>query len=89
MRHPKRRLGGLEERLDVLRRACPCAGLIVEEALGRFRRAEVGRDDIVDALAAAVTGYVSHGELATIPDPAPRDGEGLPMEMVYYSSQRP
>ena len=80
----KRRLNGYQERLSVLRRHFAAADTITEEALARFRRKEVARDDILDALAAAVTGYLSQGQLSTIPAGAPTDDQGLAMEMVYY-----
>ena len=60
------------------------ADMIAEEALSRYRRSVVARDDILDALAAAITGYLSKGDLTSIPEPVPLDQYGLPMEMVYY-----
>jgi len=42
------------------------------------------RDDVVDAFAAALTARLSEGNLVTLPEIPPRDGEGLPMEMVYW-----
>lgn len=43
-------------------------------------------DDILDALAAAVTARLGHpNRLATLPAKPPHDARGLPMEMVYYN----
>lgn len=83
----KSRLIGYEERLAVLQKHFAPAETVVQEALASYRRSEVARDDILDALAAAVTGYLSQGQLQTIPDPAPNDAFGLAMEMVYYDPE--
>jgi len=80
----KSRLSGYEERLAVLRQLFDPAEAIAKAALARYRRSEVARDDILDALAAAVTGYLSRGELRSIPEDVPRDAFGLPMEMAYF-----
>lgn len=46
--------------------------------------AAVGNDDVVDALALALTASPKTGELATLPDSPPPDStDALPMEMVY------
>ena len=43
-------------------------------------------DDILDALAAAVTARLGYpDQLATLPDDPPTDDCGLPMEMVFYN----
>lgn len=84
MTRRKKRLDGYHERLAVLRRHFQPAETIAEAALSRYRRAEVARDDILDALAAALTGYLSQGRLNAIPADPPRDAYGLAMEMVYY-----
>ena len=44
----------------------------------------VKADDILDALAAAVTALLGNDHLVSIPDEAETDSCGLPMEMVYY-----
>lgn len=80
----KSRLDGYHERLAVLKRRFEPSETITEQVLARYRRSEVARDDILDALAAAVTGYLSRGQLSTIPADVPKDAYGLPMEMVYY-----
>lgn len=40
-------------------------------------------DDLLDALALAVTAGASPNELRTLPADPPEDHEGLPMQMVY------
>lgn len=84
MTNRKSKLSGYRERLVVLRQHFESAGTIAQQALERYRRSEVARDDILDALVAAVTGYLSRGQLSTIPANPPVDAHGLIMEMVYY-----
>lgn len=84
MSNRKKTLIGYEERLAILQQVFVTADMIAEEALSRYRRSVVARDDILDALAAAITGYLSKGDLTSIPEPVPLDQYGLPMEMVYY-----
>ncbi len=85
MSHKKSRSAGFEERLRVLRTHFPRSDALVEEALHTFRRSKVARDDILDALAAAVTALFGNGRLSSIPEEPQVDPFGLPMEMVYYT----
>jgi predicted RNase H-like nuclease len=84
MSHNKKRPEGFEERLQVLRQHFPKCDELVIEALTDFPRSQVKKDDILDALAAAVTGMCGHDHLVTIPEEPEKDSEGLLMEMVYY-----
>lgn len=56
------------------------------EACRRFVGGGVGKDDILDALVAAVTARCGFGRLRTIPECPPTDCKGLPMEMVYWEA---
>lgn len=78
----KKSRDGLEERLAVLGRYWPevRAGFAACEAA--YRRKDVARDDIVDAMVGAVTARLRPG-LATFPERPARDAAGLPMEIVY------
>ena len=73
---------GCAERLQVLERHWPGASALVKQArLAHPARRDLATDDIVDALAGAVSAAApSH---ATLPPAPARDGKGLPMEMVY------
>ncbi|MCL6593222.1 MAG: DUF429 domain-containing protein [Alicyclobacillus sp.] len=75
---------GLAERLSLLQKFFPWAGEIWAEALATFRRREVSRDDILDAMAAAVTGLLGGGRLKTLPPSPESDVRGLAMEIVYF-----
>ena len=75
---------GERERKDILRLLEPRTDRIVDEATQRFLRKDVAKDDILDALAAAVTGYHGYDALRTLPQNPVVDIKGLPMEMVYW-----
>ena len=82
MKFSKKRSTGVAERLSVLKKLEPRSAEIYERAGSEFRRKVVGRDDILDALVAALIARVRTGRLRSIPDSPPRDAIGLPMEMV-------
>ena len=83
MESPKKGNPGRDERLRVLQEAEPRAQKIYEGGCCKFRRKVVARDDILDALAAAVVAYHHHDRLRTLPECPPKDPKGLPMEIVY------
>ena len=83
MRYSKRSIDvGIPERIEVLRRWFPATDEIYEDVLHSYLRKKVARDDILDALVAAVAGYVSQGKMINIPDPPEMDPTGLPMRMA-------
>ena len=84
MSHRKKVRKGREERIGVLECIEPRTQAIFEKACSIFLRKCVGKDDILDALVAAVTARLGHDRLKTIPDCPPKDAKCLPMEMVYY-----
>ena len=73
---------GVEERLAVLARRWRPARQAFEQAMKSYRRAEVGRDDILDAMVLAVTASLPAGRRTTLPASPRRDEKGLRMEMV-------
>ena len=83
MRSSKKRSAGVAERLHVLESIEPRSREIYEGAGTKFRRKVVGRDDIVDALVAALVARERFDRLTSVLDVPPRDARGLPMEMVY------
>jgi predicted RNase H-like nuclease len=80
----KKEAAGEAERLEVLQRVYGGA----KELFFALKRELTGRnaapDDLLDALAAAVTGFIGRNKLRTLPDRPERDAHGLPMEMVYF-----
>ena len=83
MQHAKKRNEGLSERTQLLQSIYPQTVDIIAHALSTYRRKDVARDDILDALAAAVTGLMGKQNLTSIPQEPEFDKRGLRMEMVY------
>lgn len=89
MKHPKKTPEGISERRSVLKSACPCTEEIMESALSGYRRKQVKRDDILDALSIAVTAKlgVERGFLSVVETPE-YDQHGLCMEIVFAKYNR-
>ena len=83
MQHAKKRNEGLAERTQLLQSIYPQTTEIINHTLSTYRRKDVARDDILDALSAAVTGLVGGDNLVSIPQEPEFDERGLRMEMVY------
>ena len=78
---------GRDKRRHILENIQSGANEVYREARSEFRLKDVARDDILDALVAAVTAYkgTTQGRLEVLPyDHPPKDSKGLPMEMVYW-----
>lgn len=83
MTYSKKTEQGFQERLKLLKVHCPQAKRVIDQAMRQYRRAELSRDDVVDALAAFVTAAVPNDELCTAPLYPEHDSRGLAMENVY------
>ena len=81
MQHGKKRAPGRRERLAVLQRCWPQAKTAGDEIGRLYRRRQVAPDDVLDAMATAVTARASR--LNSLPEPPPRDAEGLPMQVTW------
>lgn len=88
MKNSKKKREGFSERMRVLQSVYPHTNDIVNHALFTYKRKEVARDDILDALSAAVTAAMGIERLVSIPETPECDSKGLPMEMVYCSHSR-
>ena len=84
MSNNKKTAAGRQERLAVLERFFPRCRVLFDQAAGEFLRREVALDDIIDAMVCAVTAKYANGNYRTLPDRPPVDGQGLPMEIVYF-----
>lgn len=84
MRHSKKTREGAQERLDALATVWPPARDYVAEALHKHGKAN--RDDIIDALVAAVCAREIN-RCRTLPEEAQTDATGLAMEMVYWPAR--
>ena len=82
MRFPKRTIEGQRERLKVLQTAISDVEEVYRNALAQFRRSQVARDDILDALILAVVAKgMATGGARRVPRRPPRDSQGLLMEI--------
>ena len=80
MRHSKRTKVGFEERMAVLEGCWAGARAATCEVSGRYRRKDVARDDIPDAMVAALTGRAA--KLKLLPEQPPLDAR-LPMQIAW------
>jgi len=80
----KKGAAGEAERLEVLERLYPRARALFLEMRETLPKGRAIPDDLMDALAAAVTGMLGGKELRTLPENPECDAHGLPMEMVYF-----
>ena len=82
----KTTLKGYYDRLKILRTFEQRTDEIVESALPFTCDNRAAADDILDALAAAVTARLGYPDkLKTLPETPPKDEHGLRMEMVFYN----
>lgn len=83
MEHAKAQDEGFNERLEVLSCHHPEARALNEQLTRRYSTAMLSRDDVLDALAGAVTAFLGAERLQTLPEEPEVDSRGLRMEMVY------
>jgi predicted RNase H-like nuclease len=83
MRWSKRTPEGFMERIDLLESVFPGAKPLFNTIREATKPSIVAADDILDAMAAAVSATHPEFILETIPANPPRDQRGLIMEMVY------
>jgi predicted RNase H-like nuclease len=76
----KKKKAGFEERMELVRSYYEESDTVVDQAVGRYLRKDVARDDILDALVGAVTAMYP---LMSVPYSREYDEKGLPMEIVY------
>lgn len=81
----KKAAAGEGERLEILKRVYPPAKALFFEMKENLPGRSAAPDDLMDALAAAVTGLLGGRELKTLPENPERDAYDLPMEMVYFT----
>lgn len=84
MAYSKKRPRGFSERYAILKKVCPETKAIVDNALERFMRKDLARDDILDAIVLAVSAKLPLSSIRTVPSNPLRDTKGLPMEIVYF-----
>ena len=88
MGHSKKKGAGFDERLALLKGFHPSVGGDFVQIRAEFRSWDLADDDILDAMAAAITASADPGALQTLPKHPATDSVGLPMEMVYAATPR-
>jgi len=83
MRHNKKRTEGFAERIKVLESYYSATEDIVQHSLINYRRKAVAKDDILDALVAAITAQAGLNALVSIPYIPEFDKRRLHMQMLY------
>jgi predicted RNase H-like nuclease len=83
MDFPKKSNQGIEERLQLLQNHCQLSEKIFSEAKQKYPRKDLATDDILDALALAITASSPSEALVTIPAIPERDERNIPMEIVF------
>jgi len=83
MQYNKKTPQGREEREALLGRYFPALPDLLADAASRYRRAQLGWDDMLDAAVLAVTAWRGFATLSTLPGEPEHDASGLPMEIVY------
>ncbi len=83
MQYSKKKRPGLEERLDVLETIRPTVREEFTRMSAAFLRKQVALDDIVDAMAAAITATAGWNEFRYLPELRRRDAYDRPMTMAY------
>jgi predicted RNase H-like nuclease len=76
-------LGGLE-RLRLVEQWIAAAQAMLADARGRYPRAAVATDDMLDAMILAASAYCCQGRPTPMPDPPECDETGLPMAIWYH-----
>jgi predicted RNase H-like nuclease len=79
----KRSREGEKARIETLKRLEPRTDDILNQA-AMLSKQYVAKDDVLDALACAVTALKAKGNFQTLPSDVPPDPKGLPMQMVYW-----
>jgi predicted RNase H-like nuclease len=82
MAHSKKTEEGIAERLDVFKGIDGKCQERYGEALSKYKRKDVAKDDIIDALVLALSAGIQ-GDLTRIPAEIEEDERGLVMEIVY------
>ena len=83
MMYYKKTARGFSERVNILNRIYPSSQEIVAEAITNYRRKDLSKDDILDAMVLAISASAGSRGIATIPHHPEKDPKGLSMEIVY------
>jgi predicted RNase H-like nuclease len=83
MKNSKKKKAGRIERLEILKSVYNISENIYNSALEKYKRKDVARDDIIDAICLAISAKINKSSLISIPQKPEIDKKGLRMEIVY------
>jgi predicted RNase H-like nuclease len=83
MKYSKKIKSGFNERKELLNSIYPPTNDIIKHALNTYKRKEVKKDDILDALIASVTAINGINKLTCIPKNPEIDSKGIRMQIIY------
>ena len=83
MNFNKKTADGYRERIQVLKQHYPQCAPLIQSVESNFSRQDLAKDDIVDALALAVTGLAPPETIVSFPPNPPHDNKQFDMEIVY------
>jgi len=86
LKYSKKTPSGIQERLDILTTFVPISEQLYQLALKSYRRNDLARDDILDALVLAISALAASTKIESLPPVPPVDELGLPMQIVYYKN---
>ncbi|MFH1640042.1 MAG: DUF429 domain-containing protein [Chloroflexota bacterium] len=84
MEYNKKKKAGFCERKQTLCYVYPHTDELTNKAENEFCRKDVAKDDILDALVAAIIASQGKNKLKSLPKTPEIDRKGLPMQMLYY-----
>lgn len=87
MQYSKTKETGFKERYGLLLSLYPPTEQVLYQVLSGYPRKQVKKDDVLDALVAAVTAWLGKNGLSSIPEQHEKDARGLAMEMVYFLAE--
>lgn len=85
MENSKKTDYGIIERLELMKKIFPKAEILFKHSKQKFKRSEVSKDDIVDAMILCLSASNLTGHLLSFPEMPPQDEFGIEMEIVYPS----
>lgn len=86
MNFNKKKIDGFEERRFMLKKYFSNTNKLIEEARSKYLKKDLATDDILDALAGAISARFNN-DLKQLPNFPETDVKGLKMEIVYPEIQ--
>lgn len=83
LQHQKKTEDGILERLKILRNYEESAFRLFNEAISKYKRADLKKDDVLDAMCLAITANQVSEDVRTVPENPIKDSLGIEMGIYY------